>query len=179
MRTRTLLAVITLAACGKVETPTADAHGTADAHPSADAMPTTDAPPPTWTNSSGWNCASNTACEDVYDVTFTGDDVLSVVVSGVSSESMARLAVFAGTATTGTNLVTNTGAAACGSGQGTSISSGAINVSAGTYAIAVGRDWELSAGASGTYTVTVSTTHPFVAPVQNGDDVASNQANCP
>jgi hypothetical protein len=172
-------ALVLAAACGKVETPTVDAHGNADATPTADAHIGPDAAPATWTNTSGWSCASNIDCQDVYTVTFTDADVLNVNVTNISSESQARLAVFAGSATTGTNLVTNTTNVACGNGQGAAMTSGAINVTPGTYAIAVGRDWGFSAGATGTYTVTVTANNPFVAPTQAADDAASNQGHCP
>src|SRR5215471_9622551 len=149
-----LASTVLLGACGKVVPPAADAHPTADAAPAADA------PPSTYTNSTGWSCASSTDCEDVYDLVFTAPGTVSVKVSPVSTDSMARLAIFAGTATTGKNLFNNTANVICGSGQGADVSGGPLSVSAGHYQLAVGRDWGFSLSSDGTYTVTVTANTP-------------------
>lgn len=109
----------------------------------------------------GWTCSVGVNCQDVYDFTITGPvpaDTLTVTVSAVTGTSTLRMAVFApGVALSGTNL-TNGGVTdrRC-FGQNIGDTVGLTNLPAsGTYRIAVGRDWGLSGGASGTYTLSVS-----------------------
>ncbi len=186
MRPRLFLAAITLAACGHVETPTVDAHKAADAPATADAPPPPDARPPdampgvrTFTANSTWNnCPTQVDCEDVYDFDVAASGTVSATVSAVTMNSVPRLELFQGTATTGTNLFDNAATPVCGT-MDTDLSAGPTAVAATHYRLAAGRDWGNSAGLTGTYTITITATVDLDNVSQTADDAPSNLPHCP
>jgi hypothetical protein len=191
------LACLGAAACGKVvnapdASHVADAPVTADA-PIADAPITIDAPvmidarPPdgatgstTFTSNSQWSCASLTDCEDVYDFDVAASAKITATISAVTGASTPRLGLFAGTTTTGTDLFTGAAKDLCSASnqQDVDLTGGPVTVAAGHYRLTVGRDWNASAGAAGTYTITITSTVTLSNPTQSADDQASNQPHC-
>jgi hypothetical protein len=127
--------------------------------------------------SGGWNCANNISCQDVYDVNFSSNATVTLTVGSISAESVVRLAAFApGTALTGNNLLTGLTAdrqcAVRGAGDAVSFRT----TTAGTYRISVGRDWQKSSGASGTYGLTIASDAPLTFLQQSLDDAATGAA---
>jgi hypothetical protein len=131
----------------------------------------------TFTVAGGWNCAIGVSCQDVYDFVFPANTSVTIAVSGITGNSVLRLGVFGpGVALSGTNLLTGSNRDRMCAGQNASDSITFDTTSAGLYRIAVGRDWDNSAGAAGTYSLTVSGNHPFTAQGITANDVASGAA---
>lgn len=125
----------------------------------------------------GWNCAAGTSCQDVYDITFDATSNVTLAVTAVTGASVLRLGAFApGTALTGANLLTGLSSDRQCVGQDTSDSVTFRAIAAGVYRIAVARDWGSSAGAGGTYTLTVTSTRPLVPGSQTVSDAPSGAA---
>lgn len=110
---------------------------------------------------SGWTCAASTDCQDVYDFTITNPivaDVLTISVTGITGTSALRLSAFApGSGLNGVNLLnggnTDRRCVAADTNDTATFNNQTVT---GTYRVGVGRDWNNSSGASGTYTLTVS-----------------------
>jgi hypothetical protein len=97
----------------------------------------------------------------------------------VTDASATRLSLFAGASTASTDLFTGDSSAACSISQDLDFSQGPTPVSAGHYRVAVGRDYENSAGATGTYTIEIDVTTGLTNVSQTSDDVMSMLAMCP
>jgi hypothetical protein len=135
----------------------------------------------TFAVSDGWNCASGVSCQDVYDVALAANSDVTIAVTGVTGASVLRLGAFApGVALSEANLLTGLASDRQCVGQNTSDGVTFRAVSAGVYRIAVARDWGSSAGASGTYVLTVTSTQPLTAGGQTAGDAPSGAAgsNC-
>ncbi len=131
----------------------------------------------TFTVAGGWNCAIGVSCQDVYDFVFPANTSVTIAVSGITGNSVLRLGVFGpGVALSGTNLLTGSNRDPMCAGQNASDSITFDTTTAGLYRIAVGRDWDTSAGAAGSYSLTVSGNHPFTAHGITANDVASGAA---
>jgi hypothetical protein len=136
-----------------------------------------------WSVDAGWTCASGTSCQDVYSFDLPASARTWFDVTAVTGASVVRLAVFApGVALDGTNTLTAMATDRMCNGQDTADgfeldSTGA----AGIHRVAVGRDWSSSAGASGTYKLTVSSADVFFPLGATVDDAASQlvTASCP
>jgi hypothetical protein len=127
--------------------------------------------------SGGWTCSVGVSCQDVYDISFAAGSNVTVAVNAVTGASVLRLAAFApGTALTGANLLTGPASDRQCVGQNVSDSVTFRAPTSGVYRIAVGRDWGSSAGASGTYTLTVTSSQPIVPGGQTVNDAASGAA---
>ncbi|MBK9036953.1 MAG: hypothetical protein IPL61_37830 [Myxococcales bacterium] len=119
-----------------------------------------------------WNCAGGVSCTDLYDITFSADSNVTFAVTAVTGASVLRLGAFnPGVPYTGANLLTGIASDRKCVAQNTSDTVVFKAVSAGTYRLAVGRDWGSSAGASGTYTLTVSSTGTMTYVGASGNDV--------
>lgn len=126
-----------------------------------------------------WDCSPLTNnCQDVYDFRISSAvaaDSITISVSNITGTSVLRMAVFGpGSTLNATNLI-NSGLAdhrCFGQDVGDSVSiSGATG--AGLYRIAIGRDWGLSAGSGGLYTLAVSMNAPKLAFIaQTADNAA-------
>ena len=126
------------------------------------------------TVNAGWNCGSGVSCTDVYDFTFSADANVTITVTAVTGASVLRLGAYnPGVPITGASLLTGVSNDRMCVGQNASDTVIFKAVTAGTYRIAVGRDWGSSAGASGTYTLNVSATgtSTFIGAAAN--DIAS------
>ncbi|MCL4225096.1 MAG: hypothetical protein KJZ91_11580 [Myxococcales bacterium] len=132
----------------------------------------------THTISSSWACGSGVSCQDVFDYALPAGASVTVAVSGISGASVLRLGAFApGVALSGANLLTGlTFDRRCG-GQNASDTVMFRAATAGTYRIAVGRDWGMSAGASGNYTLTVTSSGTLTYNGQTANDVATGATN--
>jgi hypothetical protein len=127
-----------------------------------------------FTTSGGWSCANNVSCQDVYDVNFPSNATVTLTVGSISAESVVRLAAFApGTPLTGNNLLTGLSfdrqCAVRGAGDVVSFRT----TTAGTYRISIGRDWQKSSGASGTYGLTIASDAGLTFVQQSLDDAAT------
>jgi len=129
----------------------------------------------------GWTCASSTNCQDVFDFGIAAGSVITIRVNNVSSGSVSQLALYApGVALGGVNLLTgNTNELRCSAGSsceaftgGEQVSSYAV-VTAGTYRIAVTREWDTSCGSTGTYHIELASTKSFQIIGQTREDAAS------
>lgn len=140
--------------------------------------PTTPSGTTSFSTNAGWTCASGTDCQDVFDITVTAGSVLTIRVTNVSDGSVSQLALYGpGVALGGTNLLTgSTKESFCRAGTGCSDFTGgeqALNVlaaAAGTYRVAVTRNWGKSCGSSGTYKLDVTSTVAFVVVGQTISD---------
>jgi hypothetical protein len=176
---RTLLFALGIAAagCGNVNQPGADAATAIDAEgPAPDACVDCTMQ---FGNDSGWDCPSNVDCVDVYDFETFDANAVTVTVTAVTGSSCPRLALFAGSAATGTNLMNAGTTDVCQLTQDTDLMVGPVTMGApGHYQLTVGRDWGFSGGAAGTYTVDATFTRPVIAGGQQADDVASSDPPC-
>ncbi|TGK19322.1 hypothetical protein EHO61_07575 [Leptospira fluminis] len=138
-----------------------------------------------------WTCnlALYPNCENIYDVPVTAADTLSIAVTAVTGTSVVRLAVYApGSALSGTNVLNGgTTDHTCPSpptnaNQNQSVTISQALSTLGTYRIAVGRDWGSSAGGSGTYTLTLTTTQSSMTAYTKTASNVNSQAtgmSCP
>ncbi|WP_010515905.1 hypothetical protein [Leptospira licerasiae] len=113
-------------------------------------------PQSTESDSDSWNCAFSINCQNVYSLNFNQADTLTIAVSSVTGSSVVRLAVFSGTTLNGTNLINGSTTDRECVGQDTNDTVAVSIPSAGPYSLTVGRDWNYSAGASGTYSLNLS-----------------------
>jgi hypothetical protein len=105
----------------------------------------------------GWTCPSSQNCQDVFDFNVAAGSVLTIRVTNVSAGSVSPIALYApGVALGGTNLLTgNSNELRCTTGSscddfvaGEHVD--AISVqAAGTYRLAVTREWGTSCGGRG------------------------------
>ena len=135
----------------------------------------------TFTTTSGWNCANGVSCQDVWDFETMAPGTVTVTVSAVTGSSVLRLAVFDGAALSTVNRLNGNQSDRQCTGQNAGDTAVTQLLPAGLHRFAIGRDWDLSAGPSGTYTVTFAST---VLPSGNGqtaNDIASSFATktCP
>lgn len=123
-----------------------------------------------------WDCASSESCQDVYEIDVPEGATLTVRVTGVTGASVPRLALHApDTELGGINLLTGTtqDRECVGQDQGDEVT--VADVEEGVYKIAVTRDWGSSAGAAGTYHLTVESDLRFTVegqPVLDGNSLA-------
>src|SRR5580765_1007876 len=91
-RLMTSLTLVALLSCSSSSTGTTDTTGTTS-----------------WSGDYGWTCPSGQDCQDVFDITLAAGSTVSISVSGVSSGSVAQIALYApAVALGGTNLLTTT-----------------------------------------------------------------------
>ena len=129
------------------------------------------------TINAGWNCASGVSCVDVYDFTFAANSDITIAVTAVTGASVLRLGAYnPGVTISGANLLTGPAADRMCVGQNTSDTVLYRAVGAGTHRIGIGRDWGSSAGASGTYTLTVSSSAAMTYLGASANDVAAGTA---
>lgn len=130
----------------------------------------------------GWVCADTINCQDVYDFVLAENTALTVTVTQVTGPSVVRLAVYGpGQPLGGTNLLTGTTNERQCAFANAADSVTALAIPAGTYRVVIGRDWGFSSGATGTYTLDVTTDKPLTALGQTANDVATQATatQCP
>ncbi|TGK00349.1 hypothetical protein EHQ53_09580 [Leptospira langatensis] len=121
-------------------------------------------PTATETQSDTWTCSFSTNCMEVYKLSFTQTDTLSIAVSSVTGGSVLRLAFYSGTALNGTNLLNgSTNERTCpapptAGNQDQPDSTSLAIPSTGIYTLTVGRDWGASLSGTGTFSLNLSTT---------------------
>lgn len=127
--------------------------------------------------SSGWSCGVGVSCQDVYDFRFAASTTVTVSVSNVTASSVLRLGAFGpGTALTDSDLFTGSSFDRQCFGQNVGDTVAFRATTAGTYRIAIGHDGSDSAGASGTYTATVTASAPMSFLGQSVNDAATGAA---
>lgn len=134
----------------------------------------------TFDHSYGWSCASGQSCQDVFDISLPAGATVTFTVTDVTGDSIVQLALYGpGEALGGTNLFTGgvtelrcnyvDGCDTKPDGQAMTF----FNTPAGTFRLAVTRDWAESCGSSGTYRLHIQSSKAFVAPTQTIEDVAT------
>jgi hypothetical protein len=134
-----------------------------------------------YSKSSGWSCISGENCQDVYEIAFSEDSLVSFSVSNVGGGSVAQIALYApGVALGGINLFTTTNdELRCRTGAGCSDYTAGEQVtdfpipSTGIYSFAVTRHDEDSCGQSGTYDLDITSNTPFSFMARTVNDVKS------
>jgi hypothetical protein len=129
-----------------------------------------------------WLCADTVNCQDVYDLVLAENTNLTVSVTQVTGPSVVRLAVYEpGIPLGGLNLLTGTSNDRRCALANAADAVEALAVPAGTYRIAIGRDWGFSSGASGTYTLDVTTDKALTPAGQTVNDQATQAmaTQCP
>jgi hypothetical protein len=132
-------------------------------------------------HSYGWSCASGESCQDVFDVSLPAGATVTFTVTDVTGDSIVQLALYGpGEPLGGTNHFTGSVAELrCNyiDGCDTKPDGQAMTFfgipAAGTYRLAITRDWGESCGSSGTYRLLIHSSKAFVAPKQTVDDVAT------
>ena len=135
----------------------------------------------TFTTGSGWNCAFLVNCQDVWDFETLAPGTVTVTVSAVTGNSVVRLAVFDGAALNTVNRLNGNQADRMCAGQNTNDTVVTPVLPPGLHRFAIGRDWGSSAGAAGTYTVTLTSTVQLFGNGQTENDIPSSFATttCP
>jgi hypothetical protein len=118
--------------------------------------------------SDAWACAISVSCQDVFDFNTLVSTTVTVAVSGVTGNSVVRMAVFDGSALNTTNRLNGNLADRKCAAQNANDSATSASLPAGLHRIAIGRDWNTSSGASGNYAVTITTPN---APLMPGNPV--------
>jgi hypothetical protein len=118
-----------------------------------------------------WTCADTVNCQDVYDVELAADTEVTLRVTEVTGPSVVRLALYApGEPLGGLNILTNsTNDRMCALANASDSITSTTTI-AGTYRVAVGRDWGYSSGATGTYVLDVKCDLPLAPLGQTVDD---------
>lgn len=130
-----------------------------------------------WVADSTWDCALSTSCQDVYEIFVEAGTYLSLAVTDVEGASVPRLALFApGEPLSGVNLLTRSNQdRRCVGQDEDDVVNQTVATQTGVYRLAVGRDWNSSAGFAGSYRVTVSS-EDWLTPLGQIVDDAGSQA---
>ena len=137
-----------------------------------------DSPPPAvriFDANGAWDCELNESCQDVYEFDLPAGARISIVVEQVTGSSVVRLAIHGpGNGLGGINMLTgNQNDLRCG-GQDVDLAVANFETtSSGTHIIAVTRDWALSAGFDGTYSLSMFSDMAIDYIDQTVDDVDS------
>jgi hypothetical protein len=109
-----------------------------------------------------WACAGiGVNCQDVYEIDVNAGTLVGVSVSDVTGWSAVRMAVYENIGIT--NLFTNDAKDFRCSEQNGPTAYSFTAPSTGRYRIAIGRDWNFSGGSSGTYSVLLTASSPFIS----------------
>jgi hypothetical protein len=126
----------------------------------------------------GWNCASLVSCIDLYDFTFPAETTVTIQVGSVTGNSVVRLGAWApGVPYSGQNLLTGRTMDRMCVAQNTSDTVLFRAIPGGTYRIGVGRDWGMSGGAAGTYSLTVFSSSSLVYVGTSNNDIPPGTAS--
>ncbi|MCP4571379.1 MAG: hypothetical protein GY838_03435 [bacterium] len=136
-----------------------------------------------------WDCATSVSCQDVFDIEFAAGATVDFSATETTGNSVLQIALYAPDKGLGdTNLFTeNDLELRCGFVSGCSANTDGQTVTdfvipaAGTYRLAVTRDWGDSCGGDGTYRLLIDADEDFSVPDQTVDDLASlaTDWNCP
>ena len=160
------LAIIMLASCGDDDCTSPETTPTMTSHSAT----------------GSWNSLDGVTTQDVYEYTFTAGSVLDVAVFAVSGSSVVRLALFApGEGFDGINLLLGAAYDMQCQGQNQTVQTSVTIPTTGVYQLAVGRDWGSSAGATGEYTLAISSTLEFTGGSMTQDEMESEAIDgiCP
>jgi len=128
--------------------------------------------------SGSWTCAIGTSCQDVYELDLESGAVVTIRVSDLTGSSNARIAAIApGGSLDGDNVLLGTNSDRLCAAQGAEEEAQFFTDQAGTWQIAVVRDWARSGGASGTYSLSIASSLEFSGALTAvADDVESEAA---
>jgi len=111
-----------------------------------------------------WDCALSETCQDTYQFDFKSGSRISISIENVTGSSVvsldlaAQFGQFGGPNILNEGLLTYYGC----TGQDEAVSLTNVLISeTGTYDLSVARDWGLSAGVDGTYTLVLISDTPF------------------
>lgn len=128
--------------------------------------------------SSDWDCPSGFDCQDVYEIDLTAGASISIEVSSVTGNSVARIAALRpGSALNSSNVILGTDRDLSCAGQNGDEQASFVAHQSGTWQIVVGRDWGLSAGSSGTYSLAVTSSLAFSSELEQADNDIESQAS--
>lgn len=141
-----------------------------------------------FTQSYGWKCTSGNNCQDIFDLEFAKGTQVTFKISPVSAGSTAQIALYdKDTPLGGINQFTQTTNELrcnterdCNKNTAGQTVNNFIAPNAGTYRLAVSRNWSLSCGAEGTYTLTITADRNFKVVKQSGNDLQAkvSSAEC-
>ena len=121
-----------------------------------------------------WNCELGENCEDIYQFEFKKDSKISISINDVTGMSVVSLDLSAEFGQFGGPNLLNEGSLTyygCTS-QDEDVSITNITISeAGTYNLSVARDWGLSAGVEGAYTLAIISDTPFTEGLAAVEDI--------
>lgn len=138
----------------------------------------------------GWTCDSGESCQDVYNIKFAAGTVVDIGAIDVTGGSILQMAFYAPGVSLGReNLLTGgsraelrcTDVDGCVNSTGGESVTGLVIGAAGTYRLAITRNWDLSCGSSGDYRLMITADLEFTTPVNSGQDVATKAVGvaCP
>lgn len=115
-----------------------------------------------YTNIESLECHIGQSCQDVYEFDFEADTEMLFDIKNITGSSVIRYAIYApGIDLGGDNLLNETIYEVKCTDKDKSISDAVTIKTAGVYKLTVTRDWGLSSGLSGYYTLEVFATKPF------------------
>jgi hypothetical protein len=138
----------------------------------------------------GWTCDSGESCQDVYNIKFAAGTVVDISAIDVTGGSILQMAFYAPGVSLGReNLLTGGSreelrcnyVAGCVNNTGGQAVTGLVIGAAGTYRLAITRNWDISCGSSGDYRLMITADVEFTTPVNSGQDVATKAVGvaCP
>ncbi|TYA78562.1 hypothetical protein [Seonamhaeicola marinus] len=135
-------------------------------------------------NEGSWNCELGETCEDVYQFEFKAGSKISISVEGITGMSVVSLDLAADFGQFGgPNLLTEGDVTYYGcTGQDEDVAVVNIEISeTSTYNLALARDWGLSAGFDGTYTLSIISDTSFkdIALPINNTKATNYERECP
>lgn len=125
--------------------------------------------------SGSWDCGLGESCQDVYDFELPADAAITVLHTNLTGNSVSRLALFEpGQGLDGVNQFWGTAYDLSCEGQDQDQTAGPLLLTdAGSYRLAVGRNWGTSAGFSGTYDLDIFIVDGYPSVSQSADDILS------
>ncbi|GAB1858133.1 hypothetical protein MHTCC0001_29700 [Flavobacteriaceae bacterium MHTCC 0001] len=124
-----------------------------------------------------WDCDLGNTCEDVYQFEFKKNSKISISIEGLTGKSVVSIDLSADFGQYGGPNLLNEGNLSyygC-TGQNEEVNIANIQIDeTSTYNLFIARDWGLSAGGEGTYTLVVISDTPFtesMAPTHNANAV--------
>lgn len=134
-----------------------------------------------FSQSQNWTCAQSTNCQDVFNIDFAANSIVSLGATDVTGGSIVQLALYApGVQLGGINLLTgNTNEFRCGTvvdcdslPDGQAVQEFLL-VGGGVYRLAVTRDGSDSCGNAGTYLLSIGSDKGFPTPSRSYNDITS------
>jgi hypothetical protein len=137
-----------------------------------------------------WDCDTGVSCQDVYNIQFAAGAVVDIGAIDVTGGSILSMAFYApGVGLGDANILTGgtreellcNYVAGCESNTAGQSVTGLVIGAAGTYRLAITRDWNTSCGSAGDYRLMITSDLEFSTPINSGQDVATKAVGvaCP